>query len=104
MGSSPSFNKQKSRATISSSAVDVVPVDVQNTLPTSHVTRSNAAFSYDSTQFGSHLNMGDYISFNITHLSDPQQRMVRICLGELETDLGISLDCEKLMNCVKVYT
>lgn len=103
MGSSPSSNQKRSHATISSSAADVVRTDVQDTLPSPHVTRSNAAFSYDSTQFGSQANMGDEISRNLTGLTDSQQRMVRICLGELETNLGIAFNCDdNLMDCVKV--
>ena len=103
MGSSPSSNQKKSHVTLSSSAADVVsPNDVQDARPLPHVTRSNAAFSYDSTQLGSHVNMGDNTSFNVIRLNDSQQRMVRICLGELETDLEITLNCNKLMNCVKV--
>lgn len=95
MGSSPSSNQNKSRT------VDVVSTD---TAPALHVARNNDTSSYGSTQFGSHMNMGIDISLNMTSLSDSQQRMIRICLGELETDLGISLNCDELMNCVKVFS
>ena len=100
MGSSPS-NQKKSHVTLSSSAADVVPADVQDAR---QLPRSNGAFSYNSTQLGSHVNMGDDTIVNVTRLSDSQQRMVRICLGELETDLEITLNCNKLMNCIKVWT
>jgi len=103
MGSSPSSNQKKSRATINSSAADVGQAsNGQITLSVPHVSRSNAAFSYDSTQFGSHVHMVDDMSFSGVVLSEPQQRMVRICLGQLETDLGIALNCDKLMNYVQV--
>lgn len=98
MGSSPS-NQKKSHVTLSSSTADVVPADVQDARTLPHVTRSNGAFS---TQLGSHVNMGDDTIVTVTRLSDSQQRMVRICLGELETDLEITLNCGKLMNCIKV--
>lgn len=100
MGSSPS-NQKKSHVTLSSSTADVVPADVQDARTLPHVTRSNGAFS---TQLGSHVNMGDDTIVTVTRLSDSQQRMVRICLGELETDLEITLNCGKLMNCIKVWT
>lgn len=103
MGSSPSSNQKRSNVTISSSAADVVPTDVHDVRPSPHVTRSNAAFSYNSTQLGSQVDMGDDTSLNVSRLTDSQQRIVRICLGELETDLEITLDCDKLMNCVKVW-
>ena len=104
MGSSPSSNQKKSHVTLSSSAADVVPAAVQDARPLPHVTRSNAAFSYDSTQLGSHVNMGDDTIVYVAGLSDSQQRMIRICLGELETDLEITLNCNKLMNCIQVWT
>ena len=97
MGSSPSTNQKKSRVTLSSSAADV-PTNARPSSP--HVTRSNAAFSYDSTQYGSHV--GDDTRPIVSRLTDSQQRMVRICLGELETDLEMTLNCNKIMNCVKV--
>ena len=89
--------------TIPSLAVDVAPNDVQDVRPLPHVTRSNAAFS-NNTQLGSQEqnNMGDGASLDGTGLTDSQQRMVRICLGELETDLEITLDRDKLMSCAKV--
>ena len=105
MGSSPS-NQKKSNVTLSSSAADVVPADGQDARSLPHVTQSNGVFSYNSTQLGSHghVNTGDDTIVNVTRLSDSQQRMVRICLGELETDLEITLNCNKLMNCIKVWT
>ncbi|XP_065909196.1 uncharacterized protein [Dysidea avara] len=103
MGSSPSSNQKKSRVTIDSSAADVGQAsNGQITLSVPHVSRSNAAFSYDSTQFGSHVHMVDDMSFSGVVLNESQQRMVRICLGQLETDLGIALNCDKLINYVQV--
>lgn len=102
MGSSPSSNQKQSNVTISSSAADVRPTGVQDARPSPHVTRSNAAFDYNSSQAGPHVDMGDDTSLNMTGLTDSQQRMVRICLGELETDLEITLDCDNLMSCVRV--
>ena len=100
MGSSPSSNVNRSNVTIPASAVDVTPNDVQDVRPSPHVRRSNVPFN--NTHLGSPENMGDGASLDGTRLTDSQQRMVRICLGELETDLEISLDCDKLMDCVKV--
>ena len=101
MGSSPS-NVKRSNVTIPSSAADVAPNDVQDVRPLPHVTRSNAAFSNNTQLRSQENNMFDGASLDGTGLTDSQQIMVRICLGELETDLEISLDCNKLMNCVKV--
>ena len=98
MGSSPSSNQKKSNVTLSSSGV---PTDVQDAHPSLHTTR-NDAFGHSSSHFESHVNVGDEATLDVTGLTDSQQRMVRICLGELETDLEITLDCGKLMNCIKV--
>lgn len=99
MGSSPSSNQKRSHVTISSSAGDVAPNNVR---PSPHVRHSIAAFSYNPTRQGSQVNMDHESSLNVNRLTDSQQRMVRICLGQLETDLEITLDSRKLMDCVKV--
>ena len=98
MGSSPSSNQKKSNVTLSSSGV---PTYAQDSRPSPHTTQSDA-FKNHSSHFESHMNVSDETTFNVAGLTDSQQRMVRICLGELETDLEITLDCIKLMNCVRV--